>query len=130
MHKALILTLLLAGPAAAADPMTAAEFERYATGKTLSYAVGGEIYGAEQYLSGRRVLWAFRGEECSKGFWYDDAGLICFVYEHDGTPQCWSFFRDATGLRARFANDPDSAELAEVAQTPAPLICAGPDVGV
>ncbi len=62
MRQLLALVLIAATPALAADaPMTAAEFEAYATGKTLTYAVGGEVYGAEQYLPGRRVLWAFKG---------------------------------------------------------------------
>ena len=93
------LALLCAAPACAADaPMTAEEFEAFATGKTLTYALGGEVYGAEQYLPGRRVLWAFKGEECRRGYWYELAGEVCFVYDDDGTPQCWRFIRDAGGL--------------------------------
>lgn len=133
MRAALALSFCLAAlPVlpALADPMTLEEFEAYATGKTLTYAIGGEVYGAEQYLPGRRVLWAFRGDECRKGYYYGDAGEICFVYEHDPTPQCWTFERGVTGLSARFSGDPPGAELSEVAQTPDPLICAGPDVGV
>jgi hypothetical protein len=130
MHKTLALLLAALPLHAAAEQMSAADFEAYATGKTLSYAVGGEIYGAEQYMPGRRVLWAFKGEECRAGLWYEEAGQICFVYEDEGVPQCWTFFRDDTGLRARFQNDPEGTELSEVAQTPNPLICAGPDVGV
>ncbi|ACM00011.1 hypothetical protein EBL89_13855 [Cereibacter sphaeroides] len=132
MHRiwAAALTLALAAPALAAEPMSAEEFEAYSTGKTLSYAVGGEIYGAEQYLPGRRVVWAFRGQECAHGQWYEQAGQICFVYEHDATPQCWSFYREASGVRAQFEGDPTGTELSEVSQTRTPLICAGPDVGV
>lgn len=130
MRLALALCLLPMMAAAAETPMTATDFEAYATGKTLSYAIGGEVYGAEQYMPGRRVLWAFKGQECTRGVWYEEAEQICFLYEHDGTPQCWTFFQDADGLRARFNNDPDGTELSEVAQTSDPLICAGPDVGV
>ncbi len=121
---------LFALPACAETPMTAAEFDAYATGKTLTYSVRGEVYGAEQYLAGRRVVWAFTGDQCSDGVWYEDAGLICFVYEHDGGPQCWNFYLGATGLRAEFVGDAAGAELSEVDQSPAPLNCAGPDVGV
>ncbi|TKA93916.1 hypothetical protein FAZ78_25265 [Cereibacter changlensis] len=131
--RALLLSCLLAAlPAtgSAEEPISAAEFEAYATGKTLSYAVGGQVYGAEQYLPGRRVLWAFKGEECNYGRWYEEDGKVCFVYEHDATPQCWTFYRGAEGLRARFGDDPEGTELSEVAQSKAPLICAGPDVGV
>ena len=110
-------------------PMTAEAFESYATGKTLYYATGGSNYGAEQYLPGRRVLWAYLGQQCHRGLWYEEDGLICFVYEEKPDPQCWSFFEGATGLRAHFAGDPATAELVEVESSPDPLICAGPDVG-
>ncbi len=121
------------GPAiayAAENPMSGAEFDAYATGKTLTFSQGGQIYGAEQYLPGNRVLWAFKGDECREGRWYEDAGQICFVYEDDATPQCWTFWRDTGGLQARFEGDGPASELSEVAQSPDPLICAGPDVGV
>jgi hypothetical protein len=131
MRRLLALSLLCAAPAIAADaPLSADDFEAFATGKTLTYALGGEVYGAEQYLPGRRVLWAFKGEECRRGYWYDLGGEICFVYEHDGTPQCWRFTRDAGGLRAKFSGDPDGAELAAVQESKEPLTCAGPDLGV
>ncbi|MCE6951873.1 hypothetical protein LAZ29_13135 [Cereibacter sphaeroides] len=124
------VAFMLVLPAHAGEPMSAAEFDAYSVGKTLSYAVGGEIYGAEQYLPHRRVIWAFRGQECAEGSWYEAGGQICFVYEHDSTPQCWTFFREEDGLRAQFQGDPDATELSEVAQSRNPLVCAGPDVGV
>lgn len=132
MMRAAILALaaLTALPALAADPLTAEEFEAYATGKTLTYAVGGQIYGTEEYRPGRRVLWAFEGEECSRGYWYPDAGQICFVYEDNPNPQCWTFYHETGGLRARFAGDPEGAELAAIAESREPLVCPGPDVGV
>jgi hypothetical protein len=134
MRAALILAFLslpsLAEPVLADTVMTADAFEAYATGKTLTYAYGDQVFGAEQYLPGRQVLWAFKGEECRKGRWYEDAGEICFVYEDDGAPQCWVFYQDASGLRALFTGDPEGSELSEVEQSPEPLICAGPDVGV
>lgn len=121
---------LLAAPAFAQDQLTAEEFEAYATGRTLTYALGGQVYGIEQYLPGRRVLWAFAGDECRRGTWYEQGEEICFVYEHDPTPQCWTFHRKDNGIAARFAGDAPGSELSEVAQTPEPLSCTGPDVGV
>ena len=130
MRRLAALCLVFAAPAAAETSLTASAFESYATGKTLTYALDGAVYGAEQYLPGRKVIWAFKGDECHRGEWYEDAGQICFVYDHDPAPQCWSFTEGAAGLRARFAGDPEGAELALVEETPNPLICAGPDVGV
>lgn len=120
--------LFLALPAAAQAPLTAEEFEAYATGKTLSYALGGQVFGTEQYLPGRRVVWAFEGSDCQYGRWYPQGEQICFAYE-DGEPQCWVFARDGSGLSARYMNDP-GLQLSEVAQSPEPLTCPGPDVGV
>lgn len=133
MRTPLILALLaLPFAAAAADkPMTAQEFDSYSLGKTLYYAVGGKPYGAETYLPDHKVVWAFLGQDCKKGSWYEQAGLICFVYEGDeGGPQCWSFYKGADGLKAHFAGDPASEDLIEVRQSPEPLACPGPRVGV
>lgn len=131
MRTVLLAALLLSAlPASAQDLMTAEEFEAYATGKTLTYSSDGSIFGIEQYLPDRRVRWAFTDDICRDGYWYEEAGLICFVYEHDGTPQCWSFWTEGDSLRARFENDPEGTELSEVEASDGPLICAGPDVGV
>ena len=124
------LTVLIAGQSLAETAMTAAEFEAYATGKTLTYSVGGEVFGTEQYLPDRHVVWAFKGDDCTDGTWYEDAGLICFSYENMGDPQCWNFYLGGSGLRAEFVGDAAGSELSEVAQSTKPLACAGPDVGV
>ncbi|WP_050523263.1 hypothetical protein [Pseudorhodobacter wandonensis] len=130
--RALILTcLLLTGTAVNAQTnMTGQEFEAYATGKTLTYASNGQVYGVEQYLPNRRVRWAFIDDTCRIGHWYEDAGEICFVYEHDATPQCWTFHMEGSKLMARFVSEPPETELKEVNQTSDPLVCTGPDVGV
>jgi hypothetical protein len=129
---AVLLAALLLGPAvrAADAPVTPEAFEALSVGRTLTYSLGGEVYGTEQYLPGRRVLWAFEGEECRTGQWYEDADLICFVYDAGSFPQCWTYFRDANGLRAQFAGDPPGAEAATVAEIPGPMNCPGPQVGV
>ena len=69
-------------------------------------------------------------EECRKGVWYEEAGQICFLYEHDPAPQCWTYFRDAGGLKAHFSGDPPGAEAAAVSEMPDALVCPGPQVGV
>ena len=116
---------------AADQPMTAAEFEAYNTGKTFYYGNGGAAYGAEEYLENRRVRWSFLDGECKEGRWFtDESGLICFTYEDRPDPQCWSFLDGPDGLIARFENDPQATELYEVRQSDAPLDCPGPKVGV
>ena len=114
----------------AAEPLTGAEFESYATGKTLTYAYQGDVWGTEQYLPGRRVIWAYEGEECQRGSWYEAAGSICFLYEDRAEAQCWQFFNDGSGLRAHYMGDPAGAPLSELAQSFEPMPCKGPDLGV
>jgi hypothetical protein len=110
--------------------MTASEFEGYVTGKTLYFGLQGEAYGVEEYLSDRRVRWSFLDGNCKDGFWYEQEDQICFVYEDSPDPQCWSFFKEGSGLRAVFENDPTSTVLYEALQNDEPMMCLGPDVGV
>ncbi|MBN8187300.1 MAG: hypothetical protein ACX93U_05270 [Salipiger thiooxidans] len=125
-----LLLTILASPLAAAQPMSASEFESYVQGKTLYFGQEGTAYGVEEYLPDRQVRWSFLDGQCKDGFWYDEAGMICFVYEDQPAPQCWSFFREGGKLRAVFENDPDSTVLYEAQQDDQPMMCLGPDVGV
>ena len=132
MKALLLAALLVATPCLAANetPMTAAEFDAYVTGKTLTYSQFGTVFGTEEYLPDRRVRWAFTEDICQYGIWYEQAGDICFVYETDPDPHCWTFWKDGDKLKALSVTDAPGSELSEVAQTDQPLACAGPDVGV
>ena len=111
--------------------LTPEQFEAYVTGKTLTYAALGEApYGAEEYLPNRQVRWAFAGQECKNGQWFVDLDLICFVYEDNPMPQCWSFAITPQGLRAQFENVEGGQTLYSVEETDEPLQCLGPQVGV
>ncbi|MEL6915702.1 MAG: hypothetical protein AAFP13_14490 [Pseudomonadota bacterium] len=131
MRMLALVAALLPGPLLAQDtPMTAAEFEAFVTGKTLSYGRQGEApYGTEEYLPDRQVRWAFTGEECKDGVWYAEGALICFVYDDDPEPQCWQFFAGPDGLRADFAGRED-APIYSVRESEEPLFCPGPRIGV
>lgn len=131
MLRALILAVGLAAlPAAAQDTLSGAEFEAYVQGRTLTYHDRGVAYGIEQYLPGRKVRWAYIGDECWDGYWYEDAGNICFVYEDNPEPKCWRFTRREGRLSALFVGSEDGRELYEVQNSEEPLRCLGPDVGV
>ena len=123
----LICTLL---PLPALAEMSAAEFEAYTKGKTLYYGLSGAPYGAEVYHEDRRVQWSFLDGRCKEGHWYEGEGLICFVYEDDPAPQCWSFTESPTGLIARFEKDPTQTDLYEAQELNGPLLCLGPETGV
>lgn len=134
--KTVIATLLIAAPIAlfsslpskAETPLSGAEFEAYATGKTLTFSQGGQAYGAEEYRSGRRVRWAFSADQCMEGIWYEQGDEICFAYEDEKGPQCWRFFRQGDGLRAQFSGEAETV-LYEATQSNKPLLCLGPEVG-
>ncbi len=124
------LLIFLAAPTAAQDLLSAEEFDAYTRGKTLFYGQNGRAYGAEIYYDNRRVEWSFLDGECKTGEWYEDRGLICFVYEDNPNPQCWSFTKGATGLIARFENNPNTTELYEADEIGEEMLCLGPKVGV
>ena len=124
--------LLPAGrPAWAGAPLTADQFDRYTQGRTFYYGVNGREYGAEEYLSNRRVIWTFLDGKCQDGHWYQKEEMICFEYEALEETQCWTFELGPGGdLSAQFENDPNALQLFEVERTAEPLSCLGPEVGV
>lgn len=131
MRLALCLAML-AAPALAEAPLSATEFEARTTGRTMTYALDGQVWGREQYLPGRREIWAFEGEDCRPGTWNDPLPeLICFAYDdRPDDPQCWRFFGTGGRLKAQLAAEPEAGVLSAVEETKVPLGCPGPDVGV
>ncbi|MCG6903123.1 MAG: hypothetical protein LJE68_10615 [Rhodobacter sp.] len=125
---AIALTLM---PHAAAAEMSASDFEAYVTGRTLTYADRGVVYGIEEYLPNRRVRWAYLGDQCREGYWYEAGEEICFVYENNpDAPQCWQFSQRDGRLSAIFMGAENGRELYEAKNSDEPLVCLGPDVGV
>lgn len=126
----LMVATLFAGPLNAEQAMSVEDFEAYSLGKTLYFGFDGSTYGAEEYLPGRRVRWSYLDGICKDGEWYQDGELICFTYEDDPDPQCWSFFKGEGGLVAQFENNPEDTTLYEVQQSDKPMLCLGPEIGV
>ncbi|MGY6550002.1 MAG: hypothetical protein ACXIU7_13515 [Roseinatronobacter sp.] len=123
--------VMLHSAATAQTPMSASEFEAYVTGRTLTFGQGGVPYGVEEFRPGRRTTWAFIGEECREGLWFEREEQICFIYEDSPDQEhCWIFWRTEDGLAARFMGDGPGTELYEVQSSSRPLICPGPEVGV
>lgn len=130
MKPFLFAIALLVCPPVAAQNMSASQFESYVTGKTLFYGQNGTAYGAEEYLKNRRVRWSFLDGRCQEGHWYEDGDLICFIYEENPEPQCWSFQLGPNGLIAQFVDDTPSSPLYEADNTGESMLCLGPEVGV
>lgn len=131
--RALALSLALAGLATAAPaqtPLTAEEFEAHVTGKTITYRQLTNLFGIEEYLEGRKVRWSVAPGECQYGNWYPEDRSICFVYEYDPTPHCWTFWMEDGALAALSDSGIPGPELHEADRSDTPLNCPGPDVGV
>ena len=124
------LALLPAAPGLAEIPMTGPEFEANTTDETITYDYGGGLFGTEEYLPGRKVRWSVAPDECQYGTWYPEDDFICFVYEYDPNPSCWTFWLRDGRLVALSIADAPGAELTEAERSQSPLPCPGPDVGV
>jgi hypothetical protein len=129
MRFALAL-LLAASPALAEAPLSAEEFDALTLGRTMTWAEFGTVYGVEQYLPGRRVRWTVLGDDCLAGHWYAEGPEICFQYENDPVPDCWTITATGAGMLARYRADPSDAEPVVVEETTETLACFGPEVGV
>jgi hypothetical protein len=125
----LAVLLLAATPAFADPPLTGESFDALTLGRTMTWAEYGQVYGVEQYLEGRRVRWTVLGDDCKAGHWYEEAGMICFVYEDDPAPDCWTITLNGAGMIARLATNPPDAEPVVVQETTEPMACFGPKVG-
>lgn len=128
--RILLALILLATPTLAQTPMTAEEFDAFVTGKTMDYIAQGQVYGREVYLPGRKVRWAFTADECKSGTWYGDGPHICFLYDGDPEPKCWTLWPEGDGLAASYITDTPDIPPRQVLETDQPLACEGPDVGV
>lgn len=129
LRQATALTLM---PLAclAETPLTGDAFEALVTGKTMDYLSSGQVFGTEEYLPGRRVRWAFANDECKLGTWYETQGLICFLYEGDPEPKCWTLWQEGDELLAQSTLDAPDVPPRTVLPASAPLLCHGPEVGV
>ncbi|MDX8354452.1 hypothetical protein [Cognatiyoonia sp. IB215182] len=111
-------------PAMAQEPMNAAEFDAYVTGRTITFRTDlNPTYGVEQYLPGRRVMWSAFDGTCQYGVWFESKGDICFRYDHDPEHKCWTIFLDPDGLRGVYTTREPYTVIFEVPDRTDPLIC-------
>jgi hypothetical protein len=122
--------VMLANAAVAETPLSGPEFDANVTGKTVTYDYGNGLFGTEEYLPDRSVRWAFDGDTCIYGTWYQSGDEICFLYQDDPTPHCWLYFLEGGAIRGRYMGDGGGWEILESERNSQGLSCAGPDVGV
>jgi hypothetical protein len=96
----------------------------------VTYSRLGSLFGIEEYLPGRQVRWSVAPDHCQYGIWYQEGGDICFVYDADPVPHCWTFWLRDGRLVAQPAGDDQGFELLETGSSSDGLSCPGPDVGV
>lgn len=130
MHSVTLALLLLSAPALAETPMSAEAFEAHVTGKAITYQQFGTAFGTEEYLADRKVRWSVSPDLCQYGSWYPQGDDICFVYEYDPVPHCWTFWLRDGALVALSTEALAGQELYEVQSSDQPLPCPGPEVGV
>ncbi len=122
--RSLAVCLMLCAPAQAQDAMTGAEFDAYATGKTITFrTTTNPEFGVERYLPGRRVMWSTFDGTCRYGVWFESKGDICFRYEDDPEHKCWEISNSANGLRGVYTTRPNTTVIYEVLGRDDPLIC-------
>ena len=133
MRLALFLAALPA-MAAAETPLSGAEFQAHIGQNTFSYLYSNSVRGTADYGPDRTLLWAFQGDECIRGQWYEAGSEICFAFADGTLSACWHFYVENDRLRGVAtrlgSGDPADLQIAEVSHTDQPLTCAGPDVGV
>lgn len=130
MRRIVLAACLMATPAQADPALTAEEFDALTTGRIMTWAEFGMVYGVEQYLPGRRVRWTVLGEDCKTGHWYAEGPEICFLYEDRLDPVCWEITTAGTGLRARLRGNPPDTDPVVIEDSADDLACFGPEVGV
>ncbi|MDX8347749.1 hypothetical protein SLH49_07100 [Cognatiyoonia sp. IB215446] len=118
------LIAMIGLPALAQEPMDAAEFDAYATGRTITFRTElNPTYGVERYLPGRRVMWSAFDGTCRYGVWFESKGDICFRYDHDPEHKCWTIYLDPEGLRGIYTTRAPHTVIFEVPDRTDPLIC-------
>ena len=115
-RRALAALLLLWGPLAAAEttiadpPLSAEAFEALVEGRTMDTHDLSGRYGVETFLPGRRAIWR-DATACLEGTWRPQGDLICFDYEGEPEPYCWTYHDRGGWLEAWLDGDRTNAPI-------------------
>lgn len=96
--------------AQADPPLTAEGFEALVQGRTFDTHNGSGRYGVETFLPGRRAIWR-DAAQCMEGRWRAQGNLICFDYQGDPTPYCWTYHDRGGWLEAWLDGDRGSEPI-------------------
>ncbi|MDO6590274.1 MULTISPECIES: hypothetical protein [Rhodobacterales] len=124
MLRLFLLCCIFGNAAQAQSTMDAARFGAHVTGRTITYLyVHDGSTGIERYLSGRRVMWSSTAGICQHGVWYESKGDICFRYDHDPEPKCWTVYDEPGGMRGVYTTRAPFTVIREMEDRDDPLIC-------
>ena len=123
-HALLGLLMVLPTLVSGQNSMSAAEFDAYVTGRTITFRTDlNPSYGTERYMEGRRLMWSIAAGICQYGVWFESKGDICFRYEGDPEHKCWTVYDEPGGLRGVYTTRPPFTVIFEVKDRQEPLIC-------
>lgn len=108
-----LLALVLPPSAALAEgdlPLSAEAFETFVEGRTFDTHAQTGRYGVETFLPGRRAIWR-DAEQCLEGRWRAESDQICFDYQGDPTPYCWTYHDRGSWLLAWLDGDRSSPPI-------------------
>ena len=135
---ALCLAAMPAVPSLGAEPgrplagltdIPAAEWIAMAMGRTLTYAIGGELWARERYRGGDRVTLQFYDGTCIEGVWEHVEPLYCFHWEREGT-SCFRHVRLGDEILVLETRDGIETGAVQVMTgvSDAPLDCGAPPI--
>jgi len=130
MIKTLLVMLLAAGAAHAQQALNGAEFDALSRDTTMYFTNNGQFFGAEQFLPDQRSIWRAQDGTCVNGKWREVAGNICFLYDNNDGPFCWSITTSDAGITVTSTSGPDPLVLELSGQDTQPILCTGPAFGV
>ncbi|MGL4236270.1 hypothetical protein [Tabrizicola sp.] len=134
MRLAALCLAVIPLTAKAETPMTGAEFEAHVGTGTVVYSYNSGDTGTADYGPGRTLRWAFAGDACFNGYWFEQGDELCFAFEDGRLSACWHFYKDGDRIygqaTVRSSGNPEDLQIFEVSRSDQPLACPGSDVGV
>jgi len=110
---ALLCALALSPAPALADsdqPLSVEDFEAFVQGRTFDTHEQTGRYGVETFLPGRRAIWR-DADQCLEGTWRPQGDQICFDYQGEPFPYCWTYHDRGDWLMAWLEGDRSGAPI-------------------
>lgn len=110
---ALLCALALPPAPALADsdpPLSVADFEAFVQGRTFDTHDQTGRYGVETFLPGRRAIWR-DADQCLEGTWRPQGDQICFDYQGEPFPYCWTYHDRGDWLMGWLDGDRSTAPI-------------------